>query len=132
MLSFYVKNPYRPFCSFWWEETLGLPWRLLRGVKYFWQRGVRGWADCDTWSLDKHLNTVLSGAIRHLKNTNHGFPFGMASDEWDRILEAIAWGFEAGNRKEDFDWNSPEYNKLEEAHRKALALFVEHYGSLWD
>src|SRR6266852_1897293 len=30
----------------------------IKGLKWFWQRGRRGWADCDTWSFDNYLAGV--------------------------------------------------------------------------
>ena len=55
--------------------------KLLRNIKAFYQRGKRGWADRDCWSLDCHLSEVMANSIEHLKETNHGCPY-IHPDSW--------------------------------------------------
>jgi hypothetical protein len=60
--------------SYWhryfWNFVSDIPLR----VKTFVQRGIRGWADSDTWCLDSYLSTVISEGIDHLiKNGNTCF-----------------------------------------------------------
>jgi len=95
------------------------PGDTYRKIKWFIQRGRRGWADCDTWSMDYYLDGWMPSALRHLKKHKHGvpnevFPTGkqyvrkdgnpnkaawkVASRRWDRILNQIIEGFEASAR----------------------------------
>src|SRR5438552_287637 len=57
---------------------LRLPWTKTKDSYYgliaFWQRGRRGWADCDTWNMDYHLAEIIGPMLRHLAETSHGFP----------------------------------------------------------
>ena len=52
--------------SFWhryfWNFVSDIPLR----VRTFIQRGIRGWADSDTWCLDYYIATVISEGIQHL------------------------------------------------------------------
>lgn len=100
--------------------VIGFPRYTYYGIKYFIQRGRRGWADCDTWSLDNYLSEWLPAALRHLKETKHGVPCGMfdglpqddngngteeawpiAEARWDDIMNKMIAGFEAWERMED-------------------------------
>lgn len=86
-------------------------------IKYFIQRGRRGWADCDNWSLDYYLSGWLPAALRHLKDHKHGIPSAMfitedcgedgnitdeamkvREVEWDAIMDRMIAGFEADAR----------------------------------
>ena len=48
-------------------------------VKWFIQRGWRGYADCDVWSIDWYLCGWLPGALRQLANNVHGVPGDMCT-----------------------------------------------------
>src|ERR1035437_6866083 len=43
-------------------------------TRAFFQRGWRGGADRDTWSLSDHLNSFMPDALPDLKETKHGIP----------------------------------------------------------
>jgi hypothetical protein len=97
------------------------PVRLCRKVKWFFQRGSRGWADCDTWGLDDYLNSWMPKALVYLKAHKHGIPtsifeeadgtdeFGnptptareRASPRWDATLDKMIEAFEANKRMRD-------------------------------
>jgi hypothetical protein len=86
-------------------------------IKWFIQRGKRGWADCDTWSLDYYLDGWMPAALEHLKKHKHGLPnevfpkqhmdkngnpsktgWKIATRRWDKIMDQIIAGFEASAR----------------------------------
>jgi hypothetical protein len=58
------------------KEFFDIPYHI-RKVKWFLQRGFRGWADCDVWDFDHYLSRVISGGLEHLSRNNHGFPCTM-------------------------------------------------------
>jgi hypothetical protein len=68
-----------------WTYTLR-PRALWRKVKKFYQRGVRGWSDEDTWSFDHYLTRVIVGGLAQLKEDAHGYP---ALLEPDPSLDAL-------------------------------------------
>jgi adenylate kinase family enzyme len=108
-------------------------------IKYFIQRGKRGYADCDLWSLESYLSKWLPKALRTMAKISHGYPatlkckhgfdsFSLLSEsdiinkehsdelekEWKRILVRIAKGFEAKCQLEDFDMEWIEARKEED------------------
>lgn len=181
-----LGSGYRVGCSYWWKYWLS-PRSYYNCVKWNIQRASRGWADCDTWSLDSYLSEWLPDALRHLKKHKHGTPCSMyepgelntvqpdgctwageagderASKKWDAAMDKMIEGFEALNRANDGlyekelgpyplepDWienmNKPWSKEKEERFRRSqelekadmakfkegVALFVEHFQSLWD
>lgn len=74
------RRPRKPFI---WRlaRTLKLtlhkhfnPRDYYRDIKCFWQRGCRGYADRDIWSLDGYIALVLSRSLIALRDTKHGIP----------------------------------------------------------
>jgi hypothetical protein len=114
----FTSNPYRKFCWPWWKEYINLK-NYYRAVKYFCQRGYRGYADCDSWDADSYLESVILGVIKNLKENSHGYPMSMADykmdeelpegvedmgyEKWKAVLQEIISGLEASNelRNED-------------------------------
>jgi hypothetical protein len=105
---------------FFHNSPWGNPRQAYREIKWFIQRGRRGWADCDTWSLDDYLTSWLPAALRYLKEHKHGVPSavveaedcredGQVSDEgleraesrWNAIMDKMIEGFEADRRAQE-------------------------------
>lgn len=98
---------------------------IPREIKYFCQRGKRGYSDRDTWGLDFYLAEVISNSIAHLQKYNHGYPVEVGSPEkWEEILATISKTFKTAleiSSTESFYTPSHFYNTLEFIkHRKTL------------
>lgn len=111
-----IRSGYRIGTSYWWKHWLS--WRTYwNWVVWYYQRATRGYADCDTWSLDDYLNEWLPNALRLLAMNKIGIPSQVfedgdfdecggcsdeamkrASDIWHYILCKIIVGFEANKR----------------------------------
>lgn len=115
-------------------------------VKWFIQRGRRGYSDCDAWNLGSYLGRWMPTAVRSLKNGN-GVPAKFLDVEtpteqdmaryrisWNNVLENIALGFEAGHRIENELPlpDSVEFLDLEFKRIRGLQLFIEWHQNLWD
>ena len=105
-------------------------WGIRRAIVAFWQRGIRGWADEDTWSFDHYLARVIAEGLRHLDQVKHGVPnefcpgwpdrydhtsaeLDVASAAWSAWLQDKANWFEWYWRDEDgmsdgTNWIDPE------------------------
>lgn len=121
-----------PF-KFWWERVTDIP----NKIKYFFQRGIRGYADEDTWSIDWYISSWLPQAIKELRDRKIGYPGikGMTSKKWSTILTEIADGFEADRKYNnlEFDFmNKKQCEKLIQKKDRGMKLFVKWYNSLWD
>ena len=68
-----------------WYRFTGWAWRYgryegwlnpkawYRSIKWFIQRGRRGWADCDAWGFDTYLARVIAEGVERLILVKHGY-----------------------------------------------------------
>lgn len=141
-----------------WRYMLTHPWKIVElsyyEVKYFIQRGRRGYSDRDNWSIDYYLSGWMPKALRNMKDdigtpmtilsemfpaealTTEGFTevqCEVAHARWNEILEEMAKGFEASRALSDMAWETHEQAALLQATiDRGLTLFARHFGSLWD
>ena len=117
--------------AYWWVYRFVV--RLLDIPGFVWaffQRGWRGYADRDLWSLDGYLSRWLPQALRQFARTTHSYPGnGMTDTEWIVLVHKMADGFEAHRRLIDC---ADERDVLMQRARYGMRLFVEWFGDLWD
>ncbi len=95
-------------------------------IKWFIQRGKRGWADVDVWSLDYYFAKVIRDSTLHLEKTDHGHPSNLTSEEWSLILKTISSGFDDYIKQQySDDMSEDEIDEL-------FILFRKYYRHLWD
>jgi len=114
---------------------------MFKEIKYFIQRGKRGYSDRDLWNFSDYLSEMMPKVLRHYKG-NVGCPSNFYDKEainneyhkWDETLEAIAQGFEAAKylNEHTFIKDLDKQKNLEEKMKLGLNLFVENYLSLWN
>lgn len=128
---------------------------FFREIKYFIQRGRRGFSDQDCWSFDDYLCGIIIGGLRRLKDKNNGCPSEFFDayrknnecKRWDDTLETMAQGFEAHRllkegayqlrlRKKKTEYAIElDFMTGEQRKKKAdegMALFMKFFGALWD
>lgn len=143
LISEFVKeemsNPLTKYGLFGWNYRYLLlhPWKLgeeiYYHVKWFWQRGRRGYADCDVWGLDSYLVTWLPGALESLRTQAHGHPVGMTPKTWDIRLERMRDGFLTAREIGDMNFRTVEEAKvLQKRMYKGLRMFSRYFLDLWD
>jgi hypothetical protein len=101
--------------------------RYVLRLVWKYQRGLRGYADCDVWNLNTYLLTWLPSAVRQLRDTGHsypgGFEYGRTEEEWDNTLTRLA---------DLLELYLHQYNTALPTSKQGLELFVEVFESLWD
>jgi len=128
---------------------------MFRRIKYFIQRGRRGYSDEDLWDFDSYLSSMIAPALRHLAKKSFGCPSDLydkdkKNDEchrWKEILEEMAQGFDAvrslkgtgilhyekqdnGALKITVDENRQK--NLSDKFNKGMQLFSQYFLGLWD
>ena len=112
-------------------------------IKWFIQRGKRGYADCDVWNLDCYLADIISKGVKQLKKDS------MSSDT--SFLDDIIYAFEVEQKILESNWlytteknreeNTEVAKKCEiylmskqecERYNKGWKLFKQHFKRLWD
>jgi len=78
----------------WYRHYLSASWRVEKvkrfpkEVKWFIQRGRRGYSDLDLWNFNNYLANVISKATAHLSEIAHGFPMmEELTGEYDSLIE---------------------------------------------
>lgn len=131
---------------------------ILKEIKYFYQRGTRGYSDRDCWDIDSHLASIIPPMVRTLKD-GCGSPSKLYDPtsvnnehhKWHEIVEEIAQGFEAAEHIKNLDYHrwvdstNPKYKGCKEFSidhealknyqdkmNRGLELFSKYFLSLWD
>jgi hypothetical protein len=111
---------------------------MIRKIRNFIQRGIRGWANEDTWDFDIYLAKIISEGITYLKKNKSGIPCDLAEKyddekalkERDKRLDKIidAFKFHLIWVELNRSLTKEEYKKYQEG----LKLFIKYMGDLWD
>jgi hypothetical protein len=149
-----------PFLGRWKRRLWATPLRL-RQVRWFVQRGRRGWADSDAWSLDDYLCRVAGESVAHLRKTTRSHPCGIGEGDcsgrpgpewdtlrtcnceqaWNDILDRISgpllawrtrWDLPGGHDKDSRAACTEAEKKITDDAADALRLLAGHLPSLWD
>jgi len=122
-----------------WKHIITHPWIICTEsyyrTKWFFQRGWRGYSDCDNWSIDGFLMSILPEMLQNLRKNSIGCPVDSTPEEWSIILKEIEEGFRANQKlmNLEYDWrNKTEEGYLKAQSDRAFDLFVKHFNSLWD
>ena len=118
------------------------PWEifdeLYREVKYFLQRGWRGYADCDIWNFDHYLSILLADGLKVLAKGNSYPGQGIFDDakKWEDALKLNAKRFQDYIDYEEVGWeDDPDFIKMKKVYKereKAVKFMAEWFGNLWD
>lgn len=75
-----------------WRNAEVLRWR--RRLIWFYQRGKRGYADCDVWNLDQYVAGVLAAGMRDLATAKVGWPsfvYGTPEEYFAELKSLADW-----------------------------------------
>ena len=121
---------------------------LPKHIKWFLQRGKRGYADCDLWCLFGYISDIMVDALKQFEEMHHGHPGYLTDDEWTKKLNEMREGFEFYKNVEDIE--SEAFNKFGNKRKagkllwleyvekqrkiaeKKLNVFIKYFEHLWD
>ena len=70
---------------------------LPQEIKWFWQRGKRGYSDRDVWEIDNWFLNIIIPMLEQLKKIKHGYPVNLTPEQWDNILDRMIFCFKEAN-----------------------------------
>jgi len=111
---------------------LNIPYNLKR-LKWFYQRGKRGWADCDWWSMDYYLAGIIIPMLKELKANTISYPGvrdASTPEKWDALLDEMIEGFEAAQRVLEDEYYKEVSGDSIEAIRNATPGEIRKWGEL--
>ena len=124
-------------------------------VKWFYQRGSRGWSDRSAWAIDAWLVDNLIPMLERLKGDKHGTPISMfrkkdgvdkdgnptdeadvlAEQRWNNVLNEIIYGLKCAKKLQDmdYDYEDKELTKrLTKSSQRSFELIGKYLFNLWD
>jgi len=109
-----------------------------KDIKWFLQRGKRGWSNYDTWSFDCYLAKVIAEGLTHLANNQMGCAekFYDASKENDecwksrKLMLEIAEPFKKYSELPDM--KPKEWDKFMKEFKKNGKKFIDNFDTFWD
>lgn len=159
----FKKRQWYNHCYWWIKHGI---WQRLSEtpliIKSFFQRGIRGWADSDTWGLDFYLSKIIYEGLVYLKKHKQGFPitisptvvndpnkdidYDLNEKNWNLIMDKVIYAFklsnDIGNGDREFylpkldnkNKRKLKYLTIDEDRKmkKGFKLFIEYYHSFWD
>ena len=114
-----------------------------RKLKWRCQHFIRGWADEDTWGIDRWFIETLSPMLKKFKEDNNGHPFDVSEEEWDKILDDMIYYLEGmteegatnqlygGGANLTVDKYKEISNHIVASKEKFFELFVQYFYDLW-
>ena len=113
-----------------------------REVKWFIQRGKRGYADSDCWGIDFYLVDIIPKMIKQLKGNRGGVPSCMFEDadddsdkswekarkKWYKILDEIIKSFSLMEKELEILVLTEEEIKIR---NKGVKQLYKYFYSLW-
>lgn len=103
-------------------------------IKWFIQRGRRGYADCDVWDLQAYLSRVIADSVGQLRDKGVSYPVGVTYEQWNSILSQIIEGFDAcSNFDLERSLEDPAYvDDVEDKLDTSFDLFRRYFWDLWE
>jgi len=71
--------------------------KIYYNIKYFIQRGKRGYSNFDLMDMDTYLLDLIPNMLKSLKEKKDGFPSDLDEDKWNNILKEMIEHFEKAN-----------------------------------
>jgi hypothetical protein len=107
------------------------PRYIVNHIVWYHQRARRGWADCDTWSLDGYVVHVIAPMLAYLAEHNHAYPGCLPFDtpeKWDAHLRDLSGRLSAWSKEDDSFTSREAY----ETTKAAMEEFGRNLGMYWD
>lgn len=122
----------------WVYRALDFPYHIRR-IRWFVQRGKRGYADCDWWNMDSYLVSIILPMLKRMKADEIGYPgHGKAStpEKWGTLLDEMIEGFTIAQKIADADYPPEQFIELlaqdKKVFEKKMKVFIKWFFHLWD
>lgn len=117
--------------SYYLKHPIALLEELHNNVKWFVQRGRRGYSDRDVWAIDWYLVSWLPQALEDIKSTKMGYPAGMTEKRWNRDLDKMIKGLKDCKRLLELNYPKKQEYRITNSSEQGLDLFRKHFYNLW-
>ena len=91
-------------------------------------QAIHGFTYGDLWNIDSWFSRQIPRMLKEFKRNSLCHPGNMTSEEWDAILDRMAFCFSERSR---LAFNYDETEKCREMQKEGLALFCKYFDDLW-
>lgn len=145
-----------PHCIF--TNPLLVIGTIVDNVRWFYQRGVKGYDERATWDVGYFLGTNIPRILSEVKGSSYGIPFEffpknsisksgdvsdkdteLAARDYDATIALIKWGFEEMEKLRDAPVLAKhngigleEFNRRQKDAKEAMKLLIDYYWSIGD
>ena len=120
---------------YFWNWFSDIP----RNIKYFFQRGIRGYSDCDLWGMHSHLTDVILNMLVELRSIKHGYPatpdekgeWSYDEQRWDSILEQMIDGFALLKKLDTYECHLQYGPEMSDDDRKKMEESMREKYPTW-
>lgn len=119
----------------WSERTRYInPKQWYREVKWFIQRGRRGYSDRDLWNTNDYIARAVLAFFEHTEECIlEGYPTGLTDKRWDKYKAEIKWLMEQELAEiGDVPTEVLASEAYQKRRKKARRIFGEYWDTLWD
>lgn len=118
---------------------LKIPNHVKNEIKFFIQRGTRGYSDRDVWSLDYFMSVTIGSALVSMSENIHGAPGGYPNfNNTDGETDFALWQSDLKRYGEALlkystmdDESEEHYNSVMSDVREAMEFISLWFPSLW-
>lgn len=96
---------------------------LPKEIKWFFQRGFKGYCDRDVYGIDNWFENVIIPMLEQLQKIKQGYPINMTEKQWDIALSNMIYCF-----KESTEKYCSEKNEYEDEYTKDLFNSREEFN----
>lgn len=106
---------------------------VYKEIKWFIQRGRRGYSDSDVWNWCHYMARINIGALRDLRDNRMGHPIGINNVQWGKKIQTMVDAFVAFERMDNLQHKTvADVQALEKQRRKGMHTYVRYFNNLWD
>jgi len=108
---------------------------ITREIKWFCQRGKRGYCDRDAWGLNSHLAMVTKEGLIYLRKNLHGCPgdyvtgeendFEKGMKKWESVIDEMIFAFDQAEKCADGDMHMYLINESDEENNRMRGVIKD-------
>lgn len=129
----FLSDLYYAFYRVWRNKIRRFP----RRVRWFIQRGRRGWSDEDAWGIYYYLGDIIPQMLRHMAETTCSYP-GVepyeTPEKWRVKLNELADKIGAYREMSEMPdgWTGEKEEEAYKITQQGLKEMADIFGHLWD
>lgn len=108
------------------------PAEYYRNIKWFIQRGRRGYSDADIWNADQHIAETVVAFLDYHDKYGMGYPMGLTEKKWNSHKAELRWLMEQHQKPFEVPVEVLKTEAYQKRYARAQRIFGRYWQALWD